>query len=701
MASKRKQDEKHLKMLREMVAQEANKKCFDCGQRGPTYVNMTIGSFVCTTCSGILRGLNPPHRVKSISMASYTPAEMESLQEKGNEFCRLVWLGLWDARSSAEPESKDEQKVKDFMAQKYERKRWYVPPEQAAALAAQQKQKNIASEVPEAKPLKQLLGKDTPTLQVQNHSQSPSHIIRAPVKVSQPPSQPQQLPAQPQPSKPSVDLLGELGGDPFGSAAFGSQPQPAQSGGFDAFGGQPQPPQQQSNFDPFGSGQQSQGGGFADFGSAFSQQQPASSAAFSQPAAPQPAAAFSGPSATDNPFGVGDALGPPKVPLTADTVTTSSANQPPIPAVFPPPPSSNTMPVTPHVAKSANIPAPQPTPQSSHATFQSQTQTVSQPSVTETRLLQPGQPTASQQQQNSFGPMVSSTPSAPSAQQKSHSDRYAALSELDTLFHDTSSSINWSGTPPSSSGGMFGSSGSLGSGGGGVSASSMSQSSSLGNMGTTSWAGGSTMTSSGSMGVPGAGGGSTNPFMATSAGTGFNQQGATTGFGQPAANPFLAQPSGTGFGQANGSYGQMTQANMGFGTQQAGMFGAQQQPQQAGGFGAQPAGGFGQQPAAGGFGMQQPGGFGQVGGQANFGGSMGGFGQTQQQPQQNLSFGGAGTAAMASNQFAKMGQPQQQQFGGWGQPAQPQQQMNMGVNPFMSGGQNQFAARNTSGNPFL
>ncbi|XP_070538612.1 arf-GAP domain and FG repeat-containing protein 1-like isoform X7 [Ptychodera flava] len=652
MASKRKQDEKHLKMLREMVAQEANKKCFDCGQRGPTYVNMTIGSFVCTTCSGILRGLNPPHRVKSISMASYTPAEMESLQEKGNEFCRLVWLGLWDARSSAEPESKDEQKVKDFMAQKYERKRWYVPPEQAAALAAQQKQKNIASEVPEAKPLKQLLGKDTPTLQVQNHSQSPSHIIRAPVKVSQPPSQPQQLPAQPQPSKPSVDLLGELGGDPFGSAAFGSQPQPAQSGGFDAFGGQPQPPQQQSNFDPFGSGQQSQGGGFADFGSAFSQQQPASSAAFSQPAAPQPAAAFSGPSA--NPF---------------LSMSSSGSGQ-----------------------STTSKPFPE---------FPSRALVTSTPSAPASSLLQPGQPTASQQQQNSFGPMVSSTPSAPSAQQKSHSDRYAALSELDTLFHDTSSSINWSGTPPSSSGGMFGSSGSLGSGGGGVSASSMSQSSSLGNMGTTSWAGGSTMTSSGSMGVPGAGGGSTNPFMATSAGTGFNQQGATTGFGQPAANPFLAQPSGTGFGQANGSYGQMTQANMGFGTQQAGMFGAQQQPQQAGGFGAQPAGGFGQQPAAGGFGMQQPGGFGQVGGQANFGGSMGGFGQTQQQPQQNLSFGGAGTAAMASNQFAKMGQPQQQQFGGWGQPAQPQQQMNMGVNPFMSGGQNQFAARNTSGNPFL
>ena len=31
-----------------------NKKCFDCDQRGPTYVNITVGSFVCTKCSGML-----------------------------------------------------------------------------------------------------------------------------------------------------------------------------------------------------------------------------------------------------------------------------------------------------------------------------------------------------------------------------------------------------------------------------------------------------------------------------------------------------------------------------------------------------------------------------------------------------------------------------------------------------------------------
>lgn len=53
-SAKRKQEEKHLKMLRDMTSLPHNRKCFDCDQRGPTYVNMTVGSFVCTSCSGSL-----------------------------------------------------------------------------------------------------------------------------------------------------------------------------------------------------------------------------------------------------------------------------------------------------------------------------------------------------------------------------------------------------------------------------------------------------------------------------------------------------------------------------------------------------------------------------------------------------------------------------------------------------------------------
>lgn len=105
-------------------SQAGNRHCFECAQRGVTYVDITVGSFVCTTCSGLLRGLNPPHRVKSISMTTFTEPEVLFLQARGNEVCRKIWLGLFDARTSLIPDSRDPQKVKEFLQEKYEKKRW-------------------------------------------------------------------------------------------------------------------------------------------------------------------------------------------------------------------------------------------------------------------------------------------------------------------------------------------------------------------------------------------------------------------------------------------------------------------------------------------------------------------------------------------------------------------------------------------------
>ncbi|XP_050086095.1 arf-GAP domain and FG repeat-containing protein 1 isoform X2 [Anopheles aquasalis] len=119
---RKKLDDKILKTLRELVSIGGNKECFDCGQKGPTYINMTIGSFVCTSCSGILRGLTPPHRVKSISMATFTQEEIEFLKRNGNENCSRTWLGLWDAKRTIKQEHRD------FMIDKYERKRYYLEP---------------------------------------------------------------------------------------------------------------------------------------------------------------------------------------------------------------------------------------------------------------------------------------------------------------------------------------------------------------------------------------------------------------------------------------------------------------------------------------------------------------------------------------------------------------------------------------------
>ncbi|XP_067898618.1 arf-GAP domain and FG repeat-containing protein 1a isoform X5 [Heterodontus francisci] len=208
MAAKRKQEEKHLKLLRDMTTLQHNRKCFDCDQRGPTYVNMTIGSFVCTSCSGILRGLNPPHRVKSISMTTFTQQEIEFLQKHGNEVCKQIWLGLYDERSSVYPDFRDPQKVKDFLQEKYEKKRWFVPAERAWVVAAAHasisgSSASSASSTPEVKPVKSLLYETTPALPLskgtptQSPAVSRSHGSQQEKKVA------------------PFDLLTDLGGDIF------------------------------------------------------------------------------------------------------------------------------------------------------------------------------------------------------------------------------------------------------------------------------------------------------------------------------------------------------------------------------------------------------------------------------------------------------------------------------------------------------
>ncbi|XP_046892449.1 arf-GAP domain and FG repeat-containing protein 1a isoform X2 [Hypomesus transpacificus] len=229
-SAKRKQEEKHLKMLREMTSLSPNRKCFDCDQRGPTYANMTVGSFVCTSCSGILRGLNPPHRVKSISMTTFTQQEIELLQKNGNEVCKQIWLGLYDDRTSSIPDFREPQKVKEFLQEKYEKKRWYVPPDQAKVVASVHasisgSSNSSTSSTPEVRPLKTLLGEGVPTLHLSKHTPSQSPVVSR--------SQ-----AHQQFQDKKFDLLSDLGGDIF-AAPPSKAPGPANFANFAHFNSHP------------------------------------------------------------------------------------------------------------------------------------------------------------------------------------------------------------------------------------------------------------------------------------------------------------------------------------------------------------------------------------------------------------------------------------------------------------------------------
>mmetsp|Transcript_14525 Transcript_14525/g.25818 ORF Transcript_14525/g.25818 Transcript_14525/m.25818 type:complete len:353 (-) Transcript_14525:3-1061(-) len=117
-------DDQNANILRAMQRKtKENRFCFECGERGPSYVCLNFNTFVCTSCSGILREFS--YRVKGISMSTFTDEEMAQIRDGGNAKARSIWLAKHKSKDFPEPTPGQRDAIRKFIMYKYQDKRWY------------------------------------------------------------------------------------------------------------------------------------------------------------------------------------------------------------------------------------------------------------------------------------------------------------------------------------------------------------------------------------------------------------------------------------------------------------------------------------------------------------------------------------------------------------------------------------------------
>ena len=109
--------------LDKIKKREENKKCFDCGEKGTTYVCIDFGTFICSRCAGILRELN--FKVKGTGVSIFNQKEIDILEKNGNEVAQSIWMAKYKDGKDKKPNKKNDDELREFLKNKYITKKWY------------------------------------------------------------------------------------------------------------------------------------------------------------------------------------------------------------------------------------------------------------------------------------------------------------------------------------------------------------------------------------------------------------------------------------------------------------------------------------------------------------------------------------------------------------------------------------------------
>ena len=168
--------------VRKLARDPANCTCANCG----TYKKFGFGTvcikfhtFVCNNCKSSHQAIS--HRCKSLTMSSWTDAEVAELEQKGNDFARRTWLkNAPPVGSGGRPKEGDDVNVfKRFVVEVYENRRFYGEDNGGHAAPAASSH-SVAFAVPASTPS----SKSAPSLAWQTLPKSPAPPVRTPAPVA-------------------------------------------------------------------------------------------------------------------------------------------------------------------------------------------------------------------------------------------------------------------------------------------------------------------------------------------------------------------------------------------------------------------------------------------------------------------------------------------------------------------------------------
>eukprot|EP01122_Echinamoeba_exundans_P012770 TRINITY_DN5427_c0_g1_i1.p1 TRINITY_DN5427_c0_g1~~TRINITY_DN5427_c0_g1_i1.p1 ORF type:complete len:503 (+),score=123.26 TRINITY_DN5427_c0_g1_i1:40-1548(+) len=109
-------------ILKELRKLNDNKTCMICTEKFPQYVCTNFGTFVCSSCSGIHREFG--HRIKGISLSTFTMDEARNLQKAGNGVAIATYLARWNPSDYPKPDPSNKEEVRRFIRMAFVEQAW-------------------------------------------------------------------------------------------------------------------------------------------------------------------------------------------------------------------------------------------------------------------------------------------------------------------------------------------------------------------------------------------------------------------------------------------------------------------------------------------------------------------------------------------------------------------------------------------------